>query len=77
MVDIQSATAEITRGIKKRRQKSQGKNIMSTSATQGGHNNVTNLHHLASHSTHLVLNLCSLTSQKTNQGGYSAERISP
>jgi len=41
MVDIQSATAEIRRGIKNRqkeREKSQGKNIMSASATQGGHN---------------------------------------
>jgi len=41
MVDIQSATAEIIRGIKKeedRRKKPQGKNIMSASATQGGHN---------------------------------------
>jgi len=42
MVDIQSATTEIRRGIKKkedRRKKSQGKNIMSASAMQGGHNN--------------------------------------
>jgi len=39
MVDIQSAAAEIRRGIKKEdRKKPQGKNIMSTSATQGGHN---------------------------------------
>ena len=40
MVDIQSAVAEIRRGIKKMiedRKKSQGKNIMSASATQGGH----------------------------------------
>jgi len=37
MVDIQSAAAEIRRRIKKRK-KSQGKNIMSASATQGGHN---------------------------------------
>jgi len=37
MVDIQSAAAEIRRGIKK--EKSQGKNIMSASATQGGHKN--------------------------------------
>ena len=35
-VDIQSPTAEIRRG-KKDRKKPQGKNIMSTSATQGGH----------------------------------------
>jgi len=35
MIDIQSATAEIRRGKKKK--KPQGKNIMSTSATQGGH----------------------------------------
>jgi len=38
MVNIQSLTAEIRRGIKKdRRKKPQGKNIMSASATQGGH----------------------------------------
>jgi len=38
MVDIQSAAAEIRRGIKKiERKKPQGKNIMSASATQGGH----------------------------------------
>jgi len=39
MVDIQSAAAEIRRGIKKEedRKKSPGKNIMSASATQGGH----------------------------------------
>jgi len=48
MVDIQSATAEIRRGIKKdrkkERQKSQGKNIMSASAMQGGHNDTIFLH---------------------------------
>ena len=39
MVNIQSPTAEIRQGIKKdRRKKPQGKNIMSASATQGGHN---------------------------------------
>ena len=39
MVDNQSAAAEIRRGIKKEdRKKPQGKNIMSASATQGGHN---------------------------------------
>jgi len=38
MVDIQSPTAEIRRGIKKHRKKPQGRNIMSASATQGGHN---------------------------------------
>jgi len=41
MVDIQSAAAEIRRGVKKKkiedRKKPQGKNIMSASATQGGH----------------------------------------
>ena len=38
MVDIQSAAAEIRRGKKEdRRKKLQSKNIMSTSATQGGH----------------------------------------
>jgi len=37
IVDIQSATAEIRRGKKRRRKdkKPQGKNIMSASATQG------------------------------------------
>jgi len=38
MVDIQSVAAEIRRGKKDRRKKPQGKNIMSASATQGGHN---------------------------------------
>jgi len=36
MVDIQSATAEITRG-KRKKKKPQDENIMSASATQGGH----------------------------------------
>jgi len=42
MVDIQSLTAEIRPGKRRRRrrQKSQGKNIMSASAMQGGHNKV-------------------------------------
>jgi len=47
MVDIQSPKAEIRRGIKKRkikdRKKPQGKNIMSASATQGGHNYIQNV----------------------------------
>jgi len=40
MVDIQSAADEIRQGKKKieDRKKPQGKNIMSASATQGGHN---------------------------------------
>jgi len=40
MVDIQSPTAEIRRGKKdrKKKKKPQGKNIMSASAMQGGHN---------------------------------------
>jgi len=41
MVDIQYAAAEIRRGKKKdrkKKEKPQGKNIMSASATQGGHN---------------------------------------
>jgi len=39
MADIQSVTAEIRRGKKKeRKKKPQGKDIMSASATQGGHN---------------------------------------
>jgi len=41
MTDIQSVTAEIRRGKKKRqnkKKKPQGKNMMSTSATHGGHN---------------------------------------
>jgi len=40
MVDVQSAAAGIRRGIKKKiedRKKSQGKNVTSASATQGGH----------------------------------------
>ena len=45
MVDIESQTAEIRRGNKKKKKKSkkkkkkkpQGRNIMSASATQGGH----------------------------------------
>jgi len=38
MVDVQSATAEIRRGKKEdRKKKPRGKNIMSASATQGGH----------------------------------------
>ena len=42
VVDIQSATAEIRRGkTKKERRKKQDKNIMSASATQGGHNKYT------------------------------------
>jgi len=38
MVDIQSTTAEIRRGKKKIERRNHGKNIMSASATQGGHN---------------------------------------
>ena len=43
MVDIQSATAEIRRGKKERKKKNklQDENIMSASATQGSHNEVT------------------------------------
>jgi len=39
MVDIQSATAEIRRGKEKKERKIEttGKNIMSASASQGGH----------------------------------------
>jgi len=37
MVDIQSATAENRLGKKDRSKKPQDKNIMSASATQGGH----------------------------------------
>jgi len=37
MVNIQSATAEIRKEKKEERKKKQDKNIMSTSATQGGH----------------------------------------
>jgi len=43
MVNIQSAMAEIRRGMKKRRKKIEettGKNVMSKSATQGGHNHL-------------------------------------
>jgi len=41
MVDMESATAEIRRGKEKKKKektKPQGKNIMSASATLGGHN---------------------------------------
>jgi len=38
MVDIQSATAEIARVREEKRKKKQDKDIMSASATQGGHN---------------------------------------
>jgi len=41
MADIQSATAEIRRGKKKRKKKPHGKNIMSAYATQDGHNQET------------------------------------
>jgi len=42
MVDIQCAAAEIRRGKKiEDRKKPQGTNIMSASATQGGHNHQT------------------------------------
>jgi len=45
MVDIHSATAEIRRGRekeerRKKKKKPQGKNVMSASATQGGHKKV-------------------------------------
>jgi len=38
MIDIQSATAEIKQG-KKKKEEETGQNIMSASAAQGGHNN--------------------------------------
>jgi len=37
MVDMQSVTAEIKRGKKEEEGKKQDQNIMSASATQGGH----------------------------------------
>jgi len=41
MVDIQPLTAEIRRGKKKeRKKKPHDENIMSASATQGGHKNI-------------------------------------
>jgi len=46
MVDMQCAAAEIRRGKKERKmdsKKPQGKNIMSASATQGGHNYFTGI----------------------------------
>jgi len=60
MVDIQSATAEIRRGIKKRRKKKpQDKNIMFACATQGGHNEVRDdgvaVASVASYANHLHL----------------------
>jgi len=39
MVDIQSATTEIRRGIKKKIEERNHRAKMSASATQGGHNN--------------------------------------
>ena len=56
MVDIQSVAAEIRRGIKEKenRKKPQGKNIMSASATQGGHKNRCCLEEMVQ-----VNNLCS------------------
>jgi len=42
MVDIQSVTAEIRRGKKRKKERKkqpQDENIMSASATQGGHKN--------------------------------------
>ena len=45
MVDIQSPTAEIRRG-KKEREKSQGKNVMSASAMQGGHKKLQFMHNV-------------------------------
>jgi len=44
MVDIQSVTAEIRRGKKKEKQ---DKNIMSASATQGGHNEQNTVNRMA------------------------------
>jgi len=46
MVDIQSVTAEIRRGKKKERtkkKKPQDENVVSASATQGGHKKVASL----------------------------------
>jgi len=45
MVDIQSATAEIRRGKKKKEEerRNRTKNIMSASATQGGHKNLSQM----------------------------------
>ena len=45
MVDKQSVATEIRRGIKKEEEedRNHGKNIMSASATQGGHNNHKNI----------------------------------
>jgi len=40
MVDIHSVTVEIRHGKKEERKKQIRQNIMSISATQGGHNNV-------------------------------------
>jgi len=49
MIDIQSATAEIRRGkkIERRKKKPQDENIMSASATQGGHNKTTYIDHMS------------------------------
>jgi len=39
MIDIQCVAADISQGKKEDRKKPKGKNIISTSATQGGHKN--------------------------------------
>jgi len=61
MVDIQSAAAEIRRGIKKKkiedRKKPQGNNIMSASATQGGHIEAAKDRRIPDHSTHRAVKL--------------------
>jgi len=58
MVDIQSPTAEIRRGIKKKdRKKPQGKNIMSASAMQGGHNKL-EFWHLGIAHHNVLINSC-------------------
>jgi len=59
MVDIQSPTAKIRPGKKRkkeeeRQKKPQGKNIMSASAKQGGHNNS----HISTHNYGMSLQSC-------------------
>jgi len=62
MVDIHSATAEIRRGKEKKEEerkknKPQGKNIMSASATQGGYNktNLTIQYTATEEANHLLM----------------------
>jgi len=66
MVDIQSMTAEIRRGKnQEERRKKQDKNIMSASATQGGHKQLTvRTAHMC---VDITVHYCSVTNHNTAQ----------